>query len=111
MNAFSYDLCFETLANDLRVKILKVLREKPVSVQELAKRLNAEQSRVSHSLKMLRTCNYVEVKRQGKQHIYFIKSQLIEGMPLPKNKESASIFEFIQNHIEKYCNFECKKIH
>ena len=66
MNAAPYKLCFETLANDLRLQILHELQLGPKSVSELAQALKAEQSRVSHSLEMLRACSYVGAERQGK---------------------------------------------
>ena len=64
--AVPYHLCFETLANELRIEILRLLIEKPCSVQELSQKLDAEQSRVSHALKMLRTCSFVVVEKRGK---------------------------------------------
>ncbi len=107
MNSINYPMCFDTLANGLRLQILKALEEKPMYVDELAKKLGVEQSRLSHSLKMLRTCNYVDVKANGKQHIYSIKDGVLEVNP--HGKEKLTIFDVMDNHVENFCHNECKK--
>lgn len=98
-----YELCFETLSNEVRIQILKKLSEKPRSVTELVKEVGVEQSRLSHSLKMLRICNYVDVEKVGKQRIYSIKEDVLK-------KKEGNLFEVIDNHIQNYCHNNCAKI-
>ena len=104
-----YHLCFETLANELRIGIIKVLQEKPLSVKGLMKRLNTEQSRVSHSLEMLRVCNYVDFEVRGRERIYFLKKGVSEGMKAAKSS-APEMLEFADSHLANYCNHECKKM-
>ena len=103
-----YHLCFETLANELRIQIIKALQEKPLSVKELVEKIKAEQSRLSHSLEMLKLCNYVDFEARGRERIYFLKKGAIEGM---QEKNSApEMLSFADSHFAHYCNHECKKI-
>ena len=103
-----YALCFETLSNELRLKILGILAEKPMSVQELAGRLKAERSRVSHSLEMLRDCRYVDFSKSGKERIYSLAGSMKGGIKT-KGAKSMHIFDFLDAHMEEHCS-ECKKI-
>jgi len=96
-------LCFETLANELRVQILKKLKKKPMNVNELVEQLGVERTRVSHSLQMLRECKFVIVKKQGKERIY----DLNKDSPLC-SKKYTTVFEAIISHKEKNCE-ACKK--
>ena len=71
-SATDYCNCFEVLGNPLRADIINELMRVPHSVSELALILDAEQSRVSHSLDALRKCGFVEAKREGKKMIYTV---------------------------------------
>jgi len=83
---------FGNLANPLKIGIVGLLKEKEMSVLELAKKLEEEQSKVSHALKSLKNCSIVEMKKQGKQRIYFLNKDTI----LP-------ILKIVDNHEIKYC--------
>ncbi len=96
-------LCFETLANELRVQILKHLKKKPMNVNELVEHLGVERTRVSHSLQMLRECNFVIVKKLGKERIYALN----KDSPLC-SKKYATLFEAVLRHKQENC-FGCKK--
>ncbi len=97
MNDFEYPhKCLNVLGNELRISIINSLKEKPRTVLELTKILNAEQSKVSHSLQQLRECSFVDYKKQGKERIYFIKSEIFKN-------EKGNIFELVEKHVEKYC--------
>jgi DNA-binding transcriptional ArsR family regulator len=101
-----YHLCFDTLANQLRIDIVKTLEKTPASVEDISKALTVEQSRVSHSLKALKACSYVDVKADGRKRMYSLKPGIIEDF---KTKENKGVFTFFNEHFEKQCNFECKK--
>lgn len=96
-------LCFETLANELRVQILKELKKKPMNVNDLVEQMHVERTRVSHSLQMLRDCKFVIMTKQGKERIYAINKH----SPL-YTKDYATVFDAIINHKEKNCK-GCKK--
>ncbi|MDO8428192.1 MAG: winged helix-turn-helix domain-containing protein [Candidatus Diapherotrites archaeon] len=103
-----YNLCFETFANELRVEIIQALMKKSLTVNELSKELNVEQSRLSHSLQMLRTCSYVDVEQKGKEHVYSLVAQVKEGLQFPSEK--ANIFQIIHRHAHTMCASGCKKV-
>ncbi|HIH16717.1 MAG TPA: winged helix-turn-helix transcriptional regulator [Candidatus Diapherotrites archaeon] len=106
MNAVPYKLCFETLANDLRLQILETLKEGPKPVSEIARALAAEQSRVSHSLEILRACNYVNAEKKGKQRIYSLRE-----MPHSHDNQSGlSVIQIMNQHVTHCCQNECKRL-
>ena len=109
MNSFSskpYALCFDTLSNDLRLKVITSLQQKEKSVQELSEQLGVEQSRLSHSLRVLRECNYVNVHSKGKERIYSLKQGVLTSLTSGKK----SVFQLLDEHIEHYCHNECNKL-
>ncbi len=101
-----YHLCFETLASDLRVKIIDNLSKKSMSVSELSQAVNAERSNVSHSLKMLKDCSYVKAEKNGKEMIYSIIPGVMDGF----SSHNEGLFKPIDKHMECFCNNDCKKL-
>lgn len=89
---------FGNLANPLKIDIISVLKEGAHSVNELAKKLGIEQSKLSHALASLRRCNIVQVKKKGKSRIYYLNKDTI----LP-------ILKIIDKHSRKFCEY-CWKI-
>ena len=100
-----YHLCFETLANELRMKILEMLSHGPKSVNELAENLNAERSRVSHSLFILKGCKIVDANKKGKKMVYSLKDKTY----LNTLHSGDSILGIIDSHIDNYCD-SCYKL-
>jgi DNA-binding transcriptional ArsR family regulator len=96
MSSNSYHVFFGNLSNPLKIDILTALKQKPSSVLELAKRLNVEQSKLSHALTSLKYCSIVEVKKDGKKRIYSLNKETI--LPMLK---------IIDRHENKFCK-ECK---
>jgi len=83
---------FNTLANKTRLKILYTLRNGEKSVNDIVKETGFEQSLVSHNLKLLRDCCFVEVNIRGKQRIYTLNKSTI-----------VPVFELADKHISTYC--------
>jgi DNA-binding transcriptional ArsR family regulator len=99
MTCPSYNMFFETIAPELRMKILQTLKKKSMSVTELTKQLDEEQSKVSHSLKKLVECRFVEVKKKGKQRIYSLNKDTV--LPLLK---------LVEKHVQCNCCEGCGKL-
>ena len=99
-----YHACIDTFANELRLRILENLRAKPMSVNELSEKTGSERSNVSHNLQMLRLCNIIDVREEGKSRIYFIKDAVIL-----ENAGAGSVLKAFDQHIDKHCNY-CHKI-
>ena len=96
MTTHTYSLFFGNLANPLKIKIITELREKPLSVSELTKKLNEEQSKISHALRSLNNCSIVLVKQKGKKRIYSLNKETIVPM-----------LNLIDKHENKFCKI-CK---
>jgi DNA-binding transcriptional ArsR family regulator len=94
--------CMEVLGNRLRVEIICLLQEKPRTVQEVCHILGREQSLISHSLKQLRECNFVDYRKEGKKSVYYIKSEIF-------NKKNKTIFEMFEEHAKLYCKNKHKE--
>jgi DNA-binding transcriptional ArsR family regulator len=103
-----YNKCFETISNELRVRILQALMDKPMSVTALSRKLSVEQSRLSHSMQMLKTCSYVDMEHKGKEHIYSLKETIRGGLEMPSDK--ANIFTVVHRHAHTHCANGCNKL-
>ncbi|MBD3262891.1 metalloregulator ArsR/SmtB family transcription factor [Candidatus Woesearchaeota archaeon] len=105
MNGYSYMKCpayhmfFETIAPEMRVKILFALKSKAMSVNELAGFLGEEQSKISHNLRKLTECRLIEVKPKGKKRIYSINKDTV--LPLIK---------LVEKHVKCNCCEGCGRL-
>ena len=91
MKLNSYNLFVKAFGSRVRLDIIKLLRNKPLSVSEIYKELGSEQSKVSHNLKCLVDCGFVTYNRKGKKKIYSINKSTV----LP-------ILEAVDRHVDKY---------
>ncbi len=89
---------FGNLANPLKVDIISLLKEKEMSVLELASKLKEEQSKISHALSSLKDCSIVNVKSEGKKRIYILNKETILPM-----------LEILDKHESKFC-CKCRAI-
>ena len=93
----TYHIFFNNLANPLRVRIISELKTKPLSVTKLAKKINEEQSKISHALLSLKLCNIVTAKTKGKERIYSLNKRTI-----------VPILKLIDKHSNTFCKSGCK---
>lgn len=91
MKELVYSLFFKAFSNNTRFEIIKLLRKKPMSVSEIVKKTGFEQSRISHNLKCLENCGFVNVESNGKQRIYELDK-----------KHIIPILNEINKHIQSY---------
>ncbi len=96
MKCFSYNKFFETIGCRTRLKILECLKKSPMSVTEICSCLEEEQSKISHNLRCLADCHFLDVKRRGKKRIY----SLNKGTILP-------LMKLVDKHVKKYCCRSC----
>lgn len=96
----TYHYFFRNLANPLKINIISCLKNKEASVTEIAARLNVEQSKLSHALASLKSCNIVDVKQAGKKRVYSLNKKTI-----------IPILNLIDKHAITHCkgNCACKK--
>ena len=69
-----------------------------MSVNEICASINEEQSKVSHNLKKLTECHFLDVKQEGKSRIYSLNEKTI--VPLLK---------LVEKHVTTYCCDSCTK--
>ncbi len=98
MKCYSYNLFFEVFSNKTRLKIIEALASGKKSVSEICELINEEQSKVSHNLKKLAECHFVDCKSKGKKRIYFLNKGTIEP-----------ILKLVEKHVQKYCKGECNR--
>ena len=83
---------FSTLANPTRLATLEILMDKPMNVSQLAESLGQEQSMISHNLRSLVQCRFVQVERKGRERYYSINLETVDPL-----------FKIIENHSENFC--------
>ena len=98
MKCHSYNLFFEVFSNETRMKIIEALTLGKKSVSEICKIINEEQSKVSHNLKKLMECNFLDVKRKGKERIYSLNKETI-----------VPILRLVEKHVHRYCKGVCNR--
>ena len=98
MKCPSYNVFFETISNKTRLKIIESLIKGEKSVNEICRAVNEEQSKVSHNLKKLADCNFLDVKSEGKQRIYSLNKDTI-----------TPILKLVEKHVQTYCSKGCNK--
>lgn len=93
----AFDDFFAVLGNKQRVKIVQFLnKEGDKNVGEISEQLGLEQSAVSHNMKRLLRCHFVEVEQHGKERIYTINHDTVQPL-----------FELIDKHVRQYCVKGC----
>lgn len=96
MKCSSYDLFFDAFSNKTRWRILEALRIKDLSVNDICRAIKEEQSKVSHNLRKLMDCHFVESVRKGKNKIYSLNK-----------KTMIPLLELVENHAGEYCGKTC----
>jgi DNA-binding transcriptional ArsR family regulator len=93
------DKIFKALADKNRRKILTLLKDKQLSVNELLENFDIGQATLSNHLSILKKVNLVESEVMGKQRIYRINTKLLiafaENMRRFVGKMDKSIVEEI----------------
>lgn len=99
MRCSSFDSFFLNFANRTKLDIIFALKHTPLSVTEITKKTNLEQSKVSHNLKKLTQCNILTVKQKGKQRIYSLNKDTVLPM-----------LNLVEKHVRHHCqNKTCHK--
>lgn len=65
----------DALGNPVRRDILKKLRKRPLSVQELSDRFPVSRPAVSRHLRILEAAGLVESQVEGARHLYAVRTQ------------------------------------
>ena len=84
------DLFFEAFANKNRFDILMRLGDKELCAGELQRNLGIEQTNLSHDLKCLLNCKFINVRKDGRRRVYSI------------NHETKELVDEVIGHIRRY---------
>lgn len=71
---------FKALAAPQRQRILRLVRDQPLSVGEIAKGCGASQQAVSHHLQILKDAGLVAVRRSGQRRLYLVDPEGFESV-------------------------------
>lgn len=69
---------FKIMADATRLNILIALNDKSMSVGELCASLNMSMSAISHQLRILKQCDLVRYRREGKNVIYSVADEHVK---------------------------------
>ncbi len=72
-----YDLAdlFKVFSDSTRVRIMFLLNEGEMPVNDISQRMNMNQSAISHQLKILRQNKLIKSRREGKQIFYSLADE------------------------------------
>jgi DNA-binding transcriptional ArsR family regulator len=76
----SADAAFAALADRRRRDMLRLVRDTPRSVNEIAKHFDITQQAVSHHLKVLHDAGLVGVQPQGQRRLYLVRPEGLQGL-------------------------------
>lgn len=97
MKSSSYNNFFMNFATQSKFDIMMTLKNGPLNVTDIAKKVGDEQSAVSHNLTKMAKCHILNVKRDGKQRIYSLNEETV----LP-------ILKIVEGHVKRCCIGRCK---
>ena len=87
---------FDTISNKTRMTIIESLLKGDKSVSEICFDIEEEQSKVSHNLKKLMQCKFLDVKKDGKKRIYSLNQDTV-----------VPILKLVDKHVHKFCDRSC----
>jgi DNA-binding transcriptional ArsR family regulator len=94
----SYYRFFTNFANKTKFDIIMALKKGPMSVNDITKKVGGEQSRISHNLRSLRSCNILNVRQDGKKRIYSLNKRTV-----------IPVIDIVEKHVKGDCKRRCCK--
>lgn len=85
---------FAALAAPQRQEILRLVRDEPMSVGDIAEGCGASQQAVSHHLQVLKDAGLVQMQRVGRRHLYLVDPDGFESV-------SSFVADLWPNSLEK----------
>ncbi|MDA0140439.1 metalloregulator ArsR/SmtB family transcription factor [Solirubrobacter sp. CPCC 204708] len=74
------EAALQAIAEPRRREILRLVRDRPHSVNEIAERFDISQQAVSQHLKVLREAGLVTVQPSGQRRLYAIRTEGLESV-------------------------------
>jgi DNA-binding transcriptional ArsR family regulator len=85
MENFDCITAMRALAEESRMRIIRLLMKRQHSVNELAEFLELTQYNVSKHLRVLREAGLIELEKSGQQRLYTLEGTLAEHLAKNKN--------------------------
>ncbi|MGB2631104.1 MAG: metalloregulator ArsR/SmtB family transcription factor [Candidatus Omnitrophota bacterium] len=78
----AYDLVkiFKALADKTRQDIMELLSEDEMNVTDICSEFNVTQPTVSHHLHILRECDLVATRKEGKNIYYYVRQEVVNDV-------------------------------
>lgn len=93
---------FKTLSDKNRLKIVGLLAEQPLSVEQLAEKLNLTSSTVSHHLTRLSRARLVSARAEGYYSIYQLETKNLEDMAQRMLAKEALVPTSVEPELDDY---------
>jgi DNA-binding transcriptional ArsR family regulator len=74
------DAAFQALAEPRRRDILRLVRDRPRSVNEIAERFDVTQQAISQHLKVLKDAGLVAVRPDGQRRLYVVRPEGLSAL-------------------------------
>jgi DNA-binding transcriptional ArsR family regulator len=74
------DAAFQALAEPRRREILRLVRDRPRSVNEIAERFDVTQQAISQHLKVLKDAGLVAVHPDGQRRLYMVRPEGLSAL-------------------------------
>ena len=74
MEALALDASLRALADENRRTILRLVKDTPMAVGDIAERVDVTQQAVSHHLGVLKKAGLVEETREGTRHLFAVRT-------------------------------------
>lgn len=77
-----YDLVkiFKALADKTRQDIMELLAEEEMNVTDICSEFDISQPTVSHHLHILKNCDLVDTRKEGKNIYYYVRQEIVEDV-------------------------------
>jgi DNA-binding transcriptional ArsR family regulator len=76
----SIDLSLRALADENRRTILRLVKDRPLSVGDIAEHVDVTQQAVSHHLAVLKKAGLVDESRDGTRHLFAVRTDGIAAV-------------------------------
>ena len=80
MADYDFVKIFKALADKTRQDILELLGEEEMNVTDICSEFRISQPTVSHHLHILKNCNLVDFRKEGKNIYYYVKQEIMNDV-------------------------------
>lgn len=80
MTDYDFVKIFKALADQTRQEILELLGEQEMNVTDICSEFKVSQPTVSHHLHILKDCNLINYRKEGKSVYYYIERDVVNDV-------------------------------